>query len=196
MLLPNTPQVLLLDPFEIYEVLVPVDSLEVDMQYNIKKSFTAASATDTILKRKKVKYVGEDFHIHERLAFSMGLAHHRWSAQFKIDADGHYTDDPTQQLYEILSPEADSRKYLVFVLTSMKAVMAFDEETLFSATEVALELIPEYQKDARQRMSTPLFCIVVCVVCILTFIVTVYCTLMPAHIKNKVFGLANAHKLR
>ena len=144
-----------LDPFEVYEVLIPVDSLEADTAYNIKKSFTAASATDTIIKRKKVEYdfdteyESSDFNRRYSKAFSRGLAHHRWSSEFKINSDGKYTDDLEGKLYEISSPVTDSRKYLVFNLTSMKAVMAFDEETLYSETEVGLELIPEPQKDAR-----------------------------------------------
>ena len=92
-------------------------------------------------------------------------------------------------MYEIST--TGSQKYLVFHLTSMKAVMAFDEETLYSNTEVGLELMDEYVKGARQRVSTELNCTIVCVVCILAFILTVYFTLMPDLIKNKVFGLDN-----
>ena len=74
-----------MDPFEVYEVLVPVDSLEAGTGYNIKKSFTPASATDTIIKRKKVEYdfdneyESSDFNRRYSKAFSRGLAGHRWA---------------------------------------------------------------------------------------------------------------------
>ena len=148
-LLPNTPQIVSLDPFEVYEVLIPVDSIEADTTYAIKKSFIAASATDTIIKRKKLEvdidaqFEDSDFNKRYSKAFSMGLAHHRWSSEFTLSTNGQYKDDPEGRLYEIIGSKHDSKKYLVFNLTSMKAVMAFDEETLYSETEVGLELIQE-----------------------------------------------------
>ena len=53
-LLPYLPQQVYIKPYEFYEILVPVDSLEPNDSYYIKTSFVGAESIDIFLKRKKI----------------------------------------------------------------------------------------------------------------------------------------------
>ena len=55
-LVPGSPMVAMISPYEIYEILVPVDSLIVEEQYEIRPSWNGGHSADIIIKRKKLDF--------------------------------------------------------------------------------------------------------------------------------------------
>ena len=67
---------------------------------------------------------------------------HQYSSHFTLNSDGHYTDDQSRSMFEIIGSGIDSTQYLVFTLSQVNTALANDEETLYQESEVTLELIP------------------------------------------------------
>lgn len=189
-------------PYEFYEVLVPVDSLTSDESYYIRTSYKGASGTDTVLKRKKADYDSDaeynssDFKQRYNKSFSKGLRDHRYASTFTLNSSGQYNDDPEGQNYEIISSGLDSTRYLVFILSAVKTSLAYDEETLYQESEVALELISNSTLSSISRVNSNLVSILIGLVGIIIFVATVYFYILPDHVKNKIFGLNENQKAR
>ena len=152
---PGTTRVVRLIPFDQYEVLVPVDSLESGQSYYIRQT-SESSSYDTIVKRKKVdKEIDESSETTQRLrrSFSKGMRDHQYSSHFTLSSDGHYIDDPLKQNFEIIGSGIDSTQYLVFTLSAVNTALAYDEETLYQESEVTLELIPSGQLNHKKLTS-------------------------------------------
>lgn len=95
-------------------------------------------------------------------------------------------------LFEIYQGE-DSRRYLVFLLSIFKISMAYDEELMMREMEIGLSITPEqgklsYLNNTQFRM----LAIFATLVVIISFFATLYHFVLPSHIKERVFGIANA----
>ena len=91
-------------------------------------------------------YEGSDFKRRKEYSFAKKkLKDNRPSSEFSVFANGTYTNDPDEQLFEIIHG-ADSVKYLVFNLSIMKISMAYDEELMMREVEIGLAIFPEQGK--------------------------------------------------
>ena len=100
------------------------------------------------MKRKKKTldndglYKESDFKKRYNKSFSRGLRDFQDYSQFTLNEFALYTDDPNEEIYEIISSELDSTRYLVFTFSAVKSSLAYDEETLYQESEMTLELLP------------------------------------------------------
>ena len=53
---PGAAMIAKLDPYDIYEILVPVDSLNVGQTYMIVSSWNGGQSQDVLIKRKRLEY--------------------------------------------------------------------------------------------------------------------------------------------
>ena len=74
--------------------------------------------------------------------FSQGLARdlkdHRYPAQFGLDENKRYNDDPLQDKY--LIERRGDEEYLVFMLSLVKIAIPLDEAKFFKGQQINLEL--------------------------------------------------------
>ena len=141
-LLPFLPQQVYIKPYEFYEILVPLESLEPNDSYYIKTSFVGAQSIDIFLKRKKLAldenalYENSNFNRRYKRSFSNGLRDHVDQngapyAVFKLNENKAYEDDENGEIYEIIQSGLDSKQYLVFTLLATRSSMSYDEDYLY-----------------------------------------------------------------
>ena len=92
-------------------------------------------------------------------------------------------------MYEIIGSSLDSSLYLVFVLSAVKQSLAYDEETLYQESEVALELVSDRTMSSISRVDSNITSILIGLAGIFTFVASAYFCILPASIKNTVFGI-------
>ena len=97
-----------LAPYELYEILVPVETLNEHQNYQIIASWNGGQSQDIIIKRKKKElnteelYEGSDFKQRKEKSFAWKkLKDNRPSSQFEVNGAGRYTNDVDEVLYEI-----------------------------------------------------------------------------------------------
>ena len=174
---------------------MPVHALGVDENYYIRTSYKGSTGTDTVLKRKKADYdsangyQSSDFNKRYSKSFSKGLKDHRYASTFAINSDGFYMDDPEGTIYEIIGSSLDSSRYLVFVLSAVKQSLAYDEETLYQESEVALELVSDKTMSSISRVDSNITSILIGIAGIFTFVASAYFCILPGSVKNTVFGI-------
>jgi hypothetical protein len=56
LLLPKQPQVVSVRPYDVYDVYIPVESLQNDEDYWIKTSFEGGLAIEIVMKRKVIEH--------------------------------------------------------------------------------------------------------------------------------------------
>ena len=146
---PGSPIATTILPYEVYEILVPADSLLSGRQYKVISSYNEASNLEVIIKRKlrpqDVKKVYRDSDFNKRKGSSIGsrtMMNHRASNDFIVGIDGLYKDDPSEAKYEILRGQ-DGLKFLVFQMSVLKVSMHYDDELMYRALEVGLSLSPD-----------------------------------------------------
>jgi len=155
-----------------------------------------------VIKRKQVNfdsnseglYERSDFKQRKELAFAgKKLKDNRPSSQFEIFPNGTYVNDPTEQLYEIYRSEVDDRRYLVFLLSIFKISMAYDEELMMREMDIGLSITPEQGKNSwfKSNAQFQIVAVLATALVIVAFFVALYFLVLPAHIKNSVFGIAN-----
>ena len=81
----------------------------------------------------------------------------------------------------------------MFILSAVKSSLAYDEETLYQESEVALELMPNSSSNF-SRVNSNYLSIIVGSASILLFLALVYFVILPDHVKNRVFGLNENQK--
>ena len=174
---------------------MPVAALGTEENYYIRTSYKGSTGTDTVLKRKKAEYDSDndyqssDFKKRYGKAFSKGLKDHRYASSFAINSDGHYVDDPEGLMYEIIGSSLDSSLYLVFVLSAVKQSLAYDEETQYQESEVALELVSDKTSSSISRVDSNITSILIGLAGIFTFVASAYFCILPDSVKNTVFGI-------
>ena len=139
-------------------------------------------------------YGGSDFRKRKEVAFAKRtLKDNRPSSQFKIEANGTYANDPEEKLYEIYESEADGRRYLVFLLSIFKISMAYDEELMMKEVDIGLSITPEQGPHSLvTNFQYRVFAIAATAVVVIAFFLSMYFFVLPAHIKDKVFGFNSA----
>ena len=96
-------------------------------------------------------------------------------------------------MYEIYS-SPDNKRFLVFLLSVFRVSMAYDEDLMLENLQIGLQLWPEHGK-ASLFQSRPLFLVVAYLASaalLSAFLVALYKWVLPAHIKNRIFGVANS----
>ena len=103
-----------ISPYEFYEILVPVDSLQASIPYTLKTASQGPSHTDTTVSRKRVRIEDEslfnnsDFKQRYNKSFSRGLRNIQPnSVTFTLTDSKTFTDDTEESMYEILSSPVD-----------------------------------------------------------------------------------------
>ena len=105
---PGSPLSTHIEPFEVYEVLIPTQSLTPHLEYQIKVSSGGGASLMPRLKRKPAEkreletYSKSDFAKRHKSAFAKGLRDVEASSIFKIDAEMHYVDDQNESKFEII----------------------------------------------------------------------------------------------
>ena len=104
----------------------------------------------------------------------------RPSSEFEVFANGTYTNDPNEQLFEIIHG-ADSVKYLVFNLSIMKISMAYDEELMMREVEIGLAIFPEQGKLTFFKNQTQylIFAVIATILVVVAFITALYFYVLP-----------------
>ena len=83
----------------------------------------------------------------------------------------------------------------MFILSAVKSSLAYDEETLYQESEIALELMPNTSSNF-SRVKSDYLSIIVGTASIILFLALVYFAMLPDHVKNRVFGLYENQKAR
>ena len=193
-LLPYLPQQVYIKPYEFYEILVPLDSLEPNDSYYIKTSFVGAESIDIFLKRKKIAldeatlYENSNFNQRYKRSFSKGLRDHVDQngapySIFTLNEAKAYTDDENGEVYEIIKSGIDSKQYLVFTLLATRSSMTYDEEYLYKDAQITLELLPP-SGAIHPRVNSMVLAYVLAVFFILVFLAVSYFFILPKHIKD------------
>ena len=148
------------------------------------------------MKRKKITldndslYKESDFKKRYNKSFSRGLRDFQDYSQFTLNEFALYTDDPNEEIYEIISSDLDSTRYLVFTFSAVKSSLAYDEETLYQESEMTLELLPtNMPSNFQSRVSSHWLSLIMTLLAIIIFIAVSYLLILPDHVKNRVFGL-------
>ena len=142
-------------PYEMYEILVPVDSLLELQQYKIIASWNGGQSQEVVIKRKQRTsfdrddelYGQSDFKKRKEVSFAKkSLKDQRISSQFEVTVQGTYVNDPEEQIYEIYGDKGSERRFLVFLLSIFKISMAYDEELMMREVDIGLSITPEQGK--------------------------------------------------
>ena len=79
-------------------------------------------------------------------------------------------------------------------MSAVKQSLAYDEETLYQESEVALELVSDRTASSISRIDSNLNSILIGLAGIFTFVATAYFCILPASVKNTIFGINETQK--
>lgn len=141
----NEPRDLLMEPYKLYEVRVPLKGLSANTSFWVRSYYNGGEANDAVMKRKGIVnkdaetlYKETDFFRRFQQTIQRGLKDHRYVMEFELTASKRYADDADQKRY-LIAKEGDE-EFLVFVFSIVKVAFAMDEAAFYKQIRANLEL--------------------------------------------------------
>ena len=141
------PLVTKMDPFEIYEVLVPASLLRPHLEHWLAVTYDGGDSVEPIVSRKQKKlntekaFNNSDFNKRHGRKMSKALKDIKYEGEFSLTDRLTYEDDPDEQVYEIIYK--DKNPYLVFQVSFVRVSMSYDDDSMYDEIPVSLALYPE-----------------------------------------------------
>jgi hypothetical protein len=187
----DEPRDLLVEPYKLYEVYVPLSTLKPSEAYWIRTYYIGGQASDAVMKRKSVQvknldvlYKETDFYRRFQATLQRGLKDHRYVMEFALDANRRFEDDPYQERY-FIAQEGDE-EYLLFVFSVVKVAFALDETAFYDKIRLTMELRAN-KLEAFSRLKNYPATIALNVVMLIVFMSVMY-LLFPS-LRATAFGL-------
>lgn len=96
-------------------------------------------ASKILSKSAEDLYKNTDFYKRFSNSLGRGLKDHRYAAEFTLDANKRYSDDPKGERFEIMQ-DKNGQDHLVFIVSLVKVAYAMDESKYFETVTMNLEL--------------------------------------------------------
>ena len=153
---------------------------------------------DTVVRRKthrinskSINDLYKDTLFHKRFQdrLTRGLKDVRKAAEFYLNDNLRYSDDPNEEIYEI--KEIDNVKYFVFTFSLVHIALPVDEALFFDPIRIQF-IVFETTLDGQSRFNNANLSIVINFGAMLVFFVVLY-MIFPA-LRNTVFALCTKRK--